>query len=176
MALSVTAGCARGDSFADEISNGAPAGNVDGAAPSSSSCGTDLSNIGTADFRISLTLSTSQLNVSVAVANQRDMCGGGMFWDMRLADGALRMQTDDGNNPTDLSSTGPPVNDGLPHHLAAHRASGVLTLYVDGAAVGSSSAPPAAFTQLAPLVSGTDVCRGTRALMGTITDLCVSSR
>jgi hypothetical protein len=101
-----------------------------------------------------------------------------MFWDVRLLNGSVRAQTDDGiNQPTDITSSGPPVNDGSIHSVSVQRVAKVLTIYVDRNAVGSSAASdmPAAFAQLAPLVSGTDVCSSTAPLMGTITDLCVSS-
>ena len=68
------------------------------------------------------------------------------------------------------------VNDGKPHAVVVRRASGTVTITVDGATVGSaaSAANLGALTTL--LIAG-DPCvgvDGTMAFTGSVTDVCVS--
>jgi Laminin G domain len=149
------------------------------ARPEGPACAGDLSNIGVGDFRISFTLTTLQLGI-VAVVNQRSACGHGMFWDIRLFSGALKIETDDGAQYTQFTTAGSLVNDGLPHNVLVRRKVQLLTVQIDGltAAMGAS---PASFARLSPAVSGMDPCQsgplsdGTVAFKGTLTDLCISA-
>ena len=77
-----------------------------------------------------------------------------------------------------LPSTGPKINDGAPHAIVVVRASGTLTVYIDGGASGSGVSG-ASLGPLPALKLGTDICVGavgdsTVALVGQITDVCVS--
>jgi hypothetical protein len=141
-------------------------------------CDGDLSNVGTGDFRMSFQVATTQTGW-VAVANQRAECAPSVFWDVRIADGGfVYAEVDDGAHYTAITSTGPKINDGAPHAILVVRASGTLTVYVDGGASGSQ-ASGASLGPLPPLRLGTDVCVGapgddTAALIGGVTDACVS--
>ena len=140
-------------------------------------CDGDLSNIGTGDFRISLQVKTTQTGW-VAIASQRGNCGPAVFWDIRLVDGFVYAEVDDVAHYTALTSTGAKVNDGAPHAILVVRASGTLTIYVDGGASGSQ-ASAASLGPLPALQVGTEVCVGavgdtTAPLMGAVTNACIS--
>jgi hypothetical protein len=145
--------------------------------PDAAPCTGDLSAIGTGDFHVSLTVTSTQTGL-VALVNQRRDCVPSVFWDLRMDAGLLYVEVDDVAHYTALSTTGAAINDGRPHDLAARRIAGTLTAYVDGVDAGSSTSL-ASLGALAPLVSGTDVCvtssDGTAALAGVITNLCVTS-
>jgi hypothetical protein len=137
----------------------------------------DLSNIGMADFHVSLTVTTTESG-TVALANQRSQCGPSVFWDIRILDGGyLYAETDDIMAYATALSPGPRVNDGRPHDVLVQRKARVLSVIVDDG--GSSTFPSwASFGKLPPLAVGTDVCipqDGTMPLKGTVTKLCVTS-
>lgn len=149
-----------------------------------SPCTEDLSNIGTGDFHVSLTLTTSQQGL-VAVVNQRSACGGGMYWDVRIESGHMVVETDDGvfepdgavkEDPRTTLTSNVTANDGDPHCIRIDRVAEVLSIRVDGVLTGSASSV-SSFQVLAPLAMGTDPCEGTvdmtMALTGTISGLCV---
>jgi hypothetical protein len=143
-------------------------------------CTNDLSNIGTANFTISLTLTTTQVG-TVAVANQRQYCNGSDFWDVHLQDGDVQAETDDGvMYHTSLNTAGPAVNDGKPHSISIQRRNEVLTVYVDGVAAGSAMSASAFGQLITPVNWGTSPCVGHTnyySLVMPITDLtnrCVS--
>lgn len=141
-------------------------------------CLGNLSNTGTADFHISLSVSTAQTG-QTALVNQRNRCGHGMFWDIRLASGAVHVETDDGvTQYVLLVSTGALVNDGKFHDLEVARVAGALTISIDGTGSGSASSPTS-FGVLPPIAIGTDPCDTdagqTVPFVGTVRSLCVTS-
>jgi hypothetical protein len=146
-------------------------------SPEGSRCLGDLSNIGVRDFSISFSLTTSQRG-TVALVNQRTACSFGMFWDIRLTNGSLQIETSDGTNYAIFRTTGRPVNDGASHDIIVRRTAELVSVHIDGAAAGTG-ASGASFAQLAP-VSGMDPCEvgpmkdGTVALSGTLTNLCIA--
>jgi hypothetical protein len=160
------------------------------ALPSDASpCTGDLSDIGTGDFHISLTLTTTQQGWA-ALVNQRSSCGGGMFWDVRINSGQLVVETDDGVFGPEASSEGPRatlapdvvVNDGKPHCIRIERVAEMLSIAVDGVVAGSASSV-SSFAKLPPLATGTDPCDCADegcvppegAFLGAIAELCVGS-
>ncbi len=153
-----------------------PVANADCTACSSTPpavCDNDLSNIGTADFRIQFTVTTSQ-TTNAALLSQRAVCTNGMFWDIRILNHQIFAETDDGTgNYTGLYSN-KVVNDGLPHFVVVKRVSGVLSIDIDCQADTSGASPAvlgslAAFEQSTPCVS-----EATEPLDGTLTDVCVT--
>jgi hypothetical protein len=140
-------------------------------------CTGNLSNVGTADFHVSLTVTTTQAGL-VALVNQRATCAPSVFWDIRMQDGLLFVEVDDVTHYTALSEAGTSINDGVSHAVRVERAASVVTAYVDGVEMSASPAPEA-LGALPPLASGTDVCvtssDGTAAFIGTITNVCVGS-
>jgi Laminin G domain len=148
------------------------------AGQDASACKGDLSNVGTGDFHVSATITTVQSGL-VALANQRGVCGFGVFWDIRIQNGLLFVETDDNTSYTNLVSTGKTVNDGQPHDVLVNRTAGTLTAYIDGVASGSKRSA-ASLASLPPLLSRTDPCIGhtgdpTVAFVGTIANLCVAA-
>jgi hypothetical protein len=148
---------------------------IDAPAEASRVCTGDLSNLGTGDFHVSLTVTTTEGGLA-GLANQRHECDPSVFWDIRLDQGFLDVEVDDVAHYTQLFTTRAVVNDGQPHDILAARVAGTLSVYVDGVLVGSG-ASLASLGPLDPLVSGTDVCvtsaDGTVAFVGQIANLCV---
>ena len=146
-------------------------------APVGAACTGDLSNIGKGDFTIAFKVTTTQTS-ETALVNQRTSCNYGMFWDVRMvAQGGVVAEMGETVSTAYVNvSGGGPINDGRPHDILVRRASGVLTLYVDCVNVRSASST-ASFTSLAAFASGVDVCDGidgTVALVGSITNICIS--
>lgn len=141
------------------------------------SCTGDLSNIGTGDFHISCTVTSTQ-TPPVALANQRSACFFGDMWDLRMEAGVPVMELDDDAGPshyTILWSVGHPIDDGQPHDLLVERISGILSINVDGIRTASTAAP-ASLGSLPPLVVGNDICvgvDGTVLLTSPLANLCI---
>jgi hypothetical protein len=153
--------------------SGGPEHAEDGAT-----CTGDLSNIGTHDFDISFTMTSDQTG-RVALVNQRQVCTFSDFWDVRMIDGFILAEVDNGANYASVTTSGVHVDDGRPHEVRVLRSSGVLTVYVDGDASGLASAPTS-LGKLSPVTAGTDPCIGsdmdtTMALVGSLVNLCVTS-
>ena len=149
-------------------------GPSDGASPDGPACLGDLSNIGTADFDVSLAVTTTQTGV-VALVNQRRMCGGiGIWWDLRISDGFVLVETGTAN----FTSVGARVNDGKTHRISLRRRGGQVTIYVDDVDSGSKGSTQS-IGRLPPFQMGTDPCIGspdmTMPFAGTITNICVTS-
>jgi hypothetical protein len=194
-----------GDSNGSESSSGdsSESGSVDGgpgdssttesgaldAARDGSACVGDLSNIGTGDFHISLTVTTARMT-RTALVNQRASCATTFcmqpdtFWDIRLLNGALFIETSDSarncsqvtTNGASSNDGGALVNDGQPHRVIVQRVAQTLTAYIDGVARGSAPSK-SSFGQLPP-VSKTDPCEATgntAPFLGSIANLCVTS-
>jgi hypothetical protein len=137
----------------------------------------DLSNIGTADFRIGFTIRTTA-QVGSAVINQRATCSHGNFWGVRTSPtGTIGIETDDGASYTVLIADGTTrINDGVPHRVAITRRQGTLAIAVDNAQPFSAPSG-ASFGQLAALRIGEDPCDGvdgTNALDGAVTDVAIA--
>jgi hypothetical protein len=146
----------------------------------------DLSSVGTGDFQVSFRVQTSQSGW-VALVDQRSACTSGQFWDIRLcAPDTQKRCAAAGSVIVETSSTGQysfldskvPVNDGRGHDVTVARASGVLTIAVDGAISGGTASSKANFTALPARLVGNDACvghDGTNALVGTLSDLCITT-
>src|SRR5262249_44829739 len=141
-------------------------------------CTGDLSYVGTNDFHISFKITTTA-TVASAVVSQRATCDQAPMWDVRMtAQGQLGVETADGGAHYTGFYTIKTVNDGSPHLVALARTAGTLTVSIDGVVTGSSLSG-AGFGVLPQLATGVDACDGqdgTSALVGTVTDLCVTPR
>jgi hypothetical protein len=125
---------------------------------STGKCTGDLSGVGTGYFQISLDMTTKPMLAGVvAVVNQRATCFRGMFWDVRMSNGSLEVETDDGVHYTTLTSTDANVNDGNLHHLWIYRSSGTLHVSIDSAHE-HTAASTTSFGALHKLETGTDPC------------------
>jgi hypothetical protein len=157
-----------------------------GADPRSVSCRCanckgDLSNVGTGNFNIQFTITTTTTNG--AVLNQRSICYTDEMWDVRTtASGELEVETDD-NNGTYTALVAPVVvTDGNPHSVVVTRLNGTLMVVVDDVEV-VSGASKASLGALNALSTKTDICvttggpngvgDGTVPLVGTVTDVCL---
>lgn len=173
-----SAGAAEGGDMSDAVTVDAAdmeSGGND-AAKDAATCTGDLSNIGTNDFDISFTVTSAQSGL-VALVSQRTNCGPSVFWDIRMKGGFILVEVDDIATYTEITSTGPQVDDGVGHNVSVRRSAETLTVYVDGMASGSMSARQS-LGQLAPVTIGTDPCVDsgtTAALVGTIATLCITS-
>lgn len=145
------------------------------------SCKGDLSNVGTGNFNIQFTLTTS--TKSAAVLNQRAVCYTDEMWDVRTTgSGTLEVETDDNSGTYTELETPVVVTDGSPHAIVITRLKGTLMVMVDGNEVVSGLST-ANLTALHALASGTDICvttggsngtgDGTVNLVGTVTDVCI---
>jgi hypothetical protein len=147
------------------------------AAPDANPCSGDLSNIGTADFRVSLTVTTHQTGL-VAVVNQRTWCSPSLFWDIRIDGGFVYVEADDITSYGAIQSRGPRVDDGRPHDVLFQRKSHVLSVSVDDAGGTPTTPSTASFGRLPIVLVGEDVCipqDGTVALVGKVSNICIAS-
>jgi hypothetical protein len=156
--------------------------------PDGSMCTGDLSNISTGDFHVSFTVNTRQTGVEVALVNQRSICMGSTFWDIRMSNGNIRSETDNlvAGHYTNFFSVGQVVNDGIPHTVLLSRVSGLMNIYIDGVWRGGGDdgggRSTSSFGALTPVRKGFDVCTGSDGtidfdpLNATISDLCVAAR
>jgi hypothetical protein len=146
------------------------------ALPAVLPCVHDLSNIGTGDFHISFSVMTTQAGLT-ALINQRATCDFGQFWDIRMNDGSLLVETDEGVNLSTCQTGGPRVNDGGRHSVTVARVNGAIAAFIDGAPVGTVVST-ASLRQLTPLVSHSDPCDqidGTRPFVGAVADVCLTT-
>jgi hypothetical protein len=170
------------DDGGSDAQDDAGATDADADAPA---CTDDLSSLDEGDFRISFVLTTST-QYKVALLNQRDVCGRGNFWDVRLGStavpGSISIQTDDGAYYTEISTVRT-VNDGFPHPVVVTRTKGDLAIELDGAPaqLKVTQIDPASWLgpHLPPLQRGIDVCEGvdgTQPLngVGTLSNVCIS--
>jgi hypothetical protein len=156
-----------------------PAATLDAGVDSADAdgCRGDLSNIGAADFHVSLSVTSTQTGL-VAVANQRSQCSPSVFWDIRIDGGFVLVEADDVASYGAIQSPGPRVDDGRPHDVLFQRKSHVLSVYVDDAGGMPTTPSTASFGQLPPVAVKMDVCipqDGTVALTGTVANLCIAS-
>jgi hypothetical protein len=139
-------------------------------------CSQDLSNIGTGDFSISFTITTSA-QVNSAIVSQRQICMHSKFWEVALLSDqeGISVETDDQVHYT--SFVGPMViSDGAPHDVRICRKSGTIYVFADGS-LRSQAESLASFATLPAFASKTTVCTayGRTALDGTLEDVCVGA-
>jgi hypothetical protein len=137
-------------------------------------CLSTLSNVGTNDFRIAFTLTTTA-KMSTALVNQRSTCTASTEWDVFMSPGGgIEFETDDGVSADRVFVIGGgPVNDGQPHKIVAARTNGQIWVQTDDGIRSQLIPDPYAIDALPPLVEGSDPCTETVVLVGTIADLCV---
>ena len=99
-----------------------------------------------------------------------------------IENGTLMIETDTNAAGTEYTDfpTSIAINDGAPHVVVVKRASGLLTVTIDGAIAGSATSTSSLDT-LPTLEVGTDPCVGVPGtglynLVGTVSSICVASR
>lgn len=136
-------------------------------------CGNSLSGIGAADFTIGFRVVTTSTAAS-AILFQRAACDSGDFWDVQLApEGRLKIKLSDKAGAMTTLTAAAIVNDGRRHEAVFQRTGGALSVWVDGAQVGTAPAPQR-FGSLPPLgVATGDPCVG--PLLGVVSDVCLTT-
>lgn len=160
-------------------------------------CLSTLNDVGTGDFRISFTVTSTGAQTIVPLANQRAGCNQTSVLWQALIDGRnwggkvvfdMCDVTGQGSCPTGPTVyTASPVDDGQPHRIVIERVSGVISISSDGVpgttspdtalgvALAGEGADASFETFGAPLAIGTDDCGDPPlAAYGTLTDLCVT--
>jgi hypothetical protein len=143
-------------------------------------CLTDLSGVGTGDFQISFTLTTSTVpaeSTYMALLNQRSSCDDTQpGWDVWMtAQGNLGVEVYDGSggaydNITDSRS----INDGAAHRISVARSGSSITIGVDGVFNTYPNEPIMPLGTLSPMNVGIDpTCTGVRPISGRLTDICL---
>jgi hypothetical protein len=166
----------------------AEAGLPEAAAEAGPACLSTLSGIGTGDFRISFTLTTTNTTLTLALVNQRANCActgasncssPSTFWDVVVdSSGGIIATTDDGSGASYVDvEAGNSVNDGKAHQIVIARTAGMLTYSSDGVVHSSEVADAYSFGAFPSLTIGSDVCSTTTPLTGhgTLTDLCITT-
>lgn len=157
----------------------ADAGAPDTSIEAGRVCALDLSGVGSRDFRISFTLTTSNGGATLDLVNQRTGCDmTSTFWYVTLSPvGGIEFATDDGSATSyAVVEAGNSVNDGQPHAIEVGRTAGKIWYASDGT-IHSALVPDAyTFAAFPALSVGASTCTGTTPLAGhgTLTDLCVS--
>src|SRR6185436_17288283 len=133
--------------------------------------------VGSGDFSVHFTLTTTETVLSLGLLNQRTGCDDtSTFWDVRLGPtGGVTAMTTDGTHLIAVEA-GNSLNDGKPHSVDVIRRGGVLWYASDGR-IGSSQTPdPYAFGTFPPLVVGSSACAGMDPIAGhaTISDVCLT--
>ena len=158
----------------DAASDSTEAGHASMCAPAAS-CVNDLTGIGAADFSIAFTLTTTA-TVGSGVISQRAICMHSSFWDVRTnAVGALGFELEDTARRYTVMQVDAVLNNGQPHNVQVCRRAGRVYGYVDGKLAGQVESQTIV-GMLAPLAIGTTKCGpldGTRALVGTVADVCI---
>jgi hypothetical protein len=71
--------------------------------------------VGTGDFEVKFTITTSTTATVSAIIQQRGICEHSYFWDARLLDRTVFFEVDDANANYAVCQSPIPLNDGLPH-------------------------------------------------------------
>jgi hypothetical protein len=158
------------------------------SAEAGPACLSTLSGVGTADFHIAFTLTTTNTSLTLALVNQRVNCqclsvsacsSPSTFWDVVIdpAGGIIAMTDDDTAASYVFVEAGNSVNDGQPHQIVVARTSGMLWYSKDGVIGSAEVADAYSFGTFPALTIGSDVCSTTTPLAGngTLTDLCITT-
>lgn len=176
-----------GGAGAPAISSGGEAGSggavgeagAGGEGPScevATTCTNDLSMLGTGDFSIAFTITTTATAGS-GVLSQRAICMRSRFWDVRMRpNGNLSVELDDTTNYLNLVVPSA-VNDGLAHEVRVCRKNGHIYAFADGTLL-EDEPNVTEFQTLPPLATGTTTCTaldGTIALVGSVNGVCIGA-
>lgn len=135
-------------------------GAVTGTGGTGGRCLTDLSGVGTGDFRVTFTLTTTA-HVNVSLLSQRIGCDqSSMLWSVSLSyTGQIAAATDDGMAAHWAATIeANSVADGKLHTIVFARTSGKIWISRDGVVDSVPVDDPYLLGALAPLQIGTDAC------------------
>jgi hypothetical protein len=149
------------------------------ASDSGRSCITDLSGVGTGDFQISFTLTTTENMRTLALLSQRTGCDDtSAFWDIVVGPtGGITATTYDGTHRAAVEA-GNSLNDGKPHRVDVIRREGMFWYASDGVMNSAPTPDPYSFGKLPLLLIGSSACSWASSAVGhaTISDLCITER
>jgi hypothetical protein len=142
-------------------------------------CLTDLSGVGSRDFRISFRLTTTASGHTYSILSQRAGCDtASVWWDVTLQPlGGVELATDDGTPASYVFvEAGDSVNDGQPHTMAVGRTGGAIWTSTDGVIRSSLTPDPSAFGTFPALSIGSTSCSSETPMggHGTISDVCIT--
>ena len=169
------------DGAVDDAEVGTESG-ADGAsdasgAPQDAACGciNDLSNVAGADFYVSFRIATTS-TAQAPLVNQRAECDAlKPFWAVAmLSNGQIEVETNDGMGNYGTMHSTATVNDGASHHVLVSRKGIVLAVSIDGQTI-SADVSQAVLGPMAPVQVGTESACSAPPLVGTVTDLCITS-
>jgi len=167
---------------ADAISTLDSPTSAEGAADAPSPvCLTDLSGVGTRDFRIAFRLTTTASGGTYALLSQRTGCDmSSAWWDVTLQPlGGVELATDDGTAASYVFvEAGDSVNDGKAHQVVVARENGSLVYYDDGVLRSSAILDASNFGDFAGALSiGRSSCSAEAPLAGhgAISNVCITS-
>lgn len=154
-------------------------GGEDGDGGTPIECLTDLSGVGTGDFSIRFTLTTTATPAEyMALLNQRSRCDNTLpGWDVWMkGQGNLEIMVFDGGGSAYANVTdNRPINDGAPHRISVARSGSSLTIGVDGIFNTYPGQPIMPLASLSPLNVGIDpTCTGVSNLSGRVVDICLT--
>ena len=147
-----------------------------------------LGNFGKRNFTIQAWVATTSKAGVQSLFSKREKCGLGNYFDVRLGDGATRVDgvvvaavAGDATRKTGgIARSTTKVNDGRFHHLSIVRDGPELLVYVDGVAEGVSSLPVAtAISNSAAFIVGKSPCvgvDGTLQYKGLLDDIRIYDR
>ncbi len=170
------------DAGSAETGTAPDAGHEEASSPPA--CTSDLSGVGVLDFRIAFTLTTGwagPVGSELALVSQR--AGGcvedSVFWDVLLDNtGGVVAATGDGSTSSYVYvEAGVAANDGKPHRVTIVRASGKLSVVLDGVTVSATALDAYAFGAFPALAVGSDSCGAVTPLgsSGSVADLCITT-
>ena len=147
-----------------------------GAGGSVPVCLTDLSGVGTGNFSIHFTLTTTESVRTLGLLSQRVGCDDtSTFWDVTLGPtGGVTASTSDGVHHV-VVEAGNSLNDGKPHRVDIVRHDGEFWYASDGAINSAPTPDPYAFGVFPPLVLGSSACAWASSASGhaTISNVCL---
>ena len=148
-------------------------------------CATSVSNVGSGDFSVHFTLTTTVGSISMALLSQRSGCDEtSAWWDISYipssdqTHGAIAVSTCNGAASTYVvldQAAGAHPDDGQPHDIVMSRIAGQLSFTIDGTLAGGPFADAYAFGSLPGLKIGSDDCPGFGQTVGSITDVCITT-
>lgn len=152
------------------------AGGADGGAPA---CLTDLSGVGTGDFRVEFAITTTTVADVALLAQELGCSQPSIVWSVSLNyNGRIAAGTGDGLAGHWVTTTGAnSVADGKPHVIVFARTSGKIWISRDGAVDSIPVDDPYSLGAFPPLQIGTTDCPGFGSAQKsavTISDVCVS--
>ena len=182
----ITTDAGAGESEAAAQVDATPETTTADAAPEAAPpvCLSTLSGVGTGDFHISFTLTTTAGSIDMALVNQRTGCDNtSTWWDVSYipstsTHGALGAGSSDGTQASYVvleQAAGATVDDGNPHQIVVARTSGQLWFSIDGTRSAGPVADPYSFGPMPQLKVGTDDCAGFGPTIGSIENLCITT-